>query len=235
MSIVECVLRAAGVDIPDALHLVETYCGVPDAGGRRSHWAYAYFDAVANDPDDVAPQDVTACAALHARFTQAALDSFIRERGRLRRILTLIPANVDIADADDRLLEQLEAIVSGLAEGDGEYGPALPDAGRALVTKILHRKRPHLVPIFDKAIADRYSRALPDRRAIRSELFARLIRDDLADATNRRALAAIRASLGPSLSSQPVPSDLRLLDIAVWMDHHRDRIHDAVRDDRSTT
>ena len=234
-SHVECVLRVAGIDIPDARQLVETYCGVPDAAGRRSHWAYAYFDAVDNDPDDVAPQDVTACAALHARFSQPALESFIRSRRRLQRILTEIPADLDLSDADDRVLARLEAIVAGLAEGDGEYGPALPDAGRALVTKVLHRKRPRLVPMFDKAIADRYSRALPDRRAIRGPLFARLIRDDMADADNRVALAAISASLARSLADDPVPSDLRLLDITVWMDDHRDRMQEAAaREERSS-
>ncbi len=220
-------LHAAGAPIPDARQLVETYCGLPDSGGHRSHWAYAYFDAVDHDPDDVAPQDITACAALHARFSQPALDSFIRQRGRLRQLLTEIPADVDLADADDALLRHLEAIVSGLAEGSGEYGPALPDTGRALVSKVLHRKRPRLIPMFDKAIADRYSRRLPDRRAIRGPAFASLVRNDLADPWNREVLAAIRSSLSRGLADQSVPTNLRVLDISVWMDDHRDRIRTA--------
>jgi hypothetical protein len=120
--------------------------------------------------------------------------------------LSHLPRDVDLADADKEILDHLIRLPE---IGDGEW--------LSVLSKVAHHKRPRLVPLFDRAIVDRY-RPMTGLRGIAAwPALARAMQADLANDENRGFLADVRDELAQELSG-PVPSDLRLVDIAVWMD-----------------
>ncbi len=200
-------LVIGGRPLHDAMDLVRRYCGLPWSGGADETWAYRYFDAVDVERSDrVEPVDVLAAAALHPGLRHADLTWFWQHRDDLVRLLKDLPPAVDLADADGRVVAAVQALPRQLSE-------AAP--GLSLLTKVLHRKRPRLVPMLDRALLDRYRARLPGRG---TESWARLVealRDDLTVPANARILSELADSLSGDLRA--VPTHLRLVDIAVWM------------------
>src|SRR3546814_70870 len=89
--------------------------------------------------------------------------------------------------------------------------------GLALLSKVAHRKRPRLVPIWDRAVADRYEQGArgPRNNAWRS--FVAAFSDDLRDDRNREQLDGLSQQVRSALTSPGAPTSLRVLDIAAWM------------------
>lgn len=197
--------------LPDAPELIRRYCGLPWSGGAGETWAFRYFDCLgASDPDEVEPIDVLATAALHPGLTHADLAWFWNHRDDLGRLLRRLPAALDLADADATVLEELRTLPRQLAENA---------PGLALLTKVLHRKRPQLVPMLDRALLDRYRTQLPGRGTESWGALVEAIRRDLAAPDNAEIFSDIRESLAAEL--EVVPTHLRLLDISVWMHSRR--------------
>lgn len=206
-------LVVAGSPLVGAEDLVRRYCGLPWSGGEDETWAYRYFELVHDvDPDRVAPVDVLTAAALHPGLRQADLAWFWRHQDQCSRLLAELPAGTDLARASRPDLRALQALPAFLDGTEVEL---------SLLTKVLHRKRPRLVPMLDRALVDRYRRCLPGRGV---QSWARLVELLLAD-LNNPANAPMLTSLSDSLSEglPVVPSHLRLVDIAVWMTAHTRR------------
>jgi hypothetical protein len=181
---------------------------LPWAGGEPETWAYAYFDRTPTGPGDlVGPPDLLATSALHPGFGRAEMD-FFRGRGgdeSCEQWLSALPVDVDLADADEETVEHLTKL------------PRPADAiTLSVLSKVLHRKRPRLVPLFDRAIVDWY-RPVTGRRGEEAwpEL-VRSLRSDQAIDQNREVLADITGEIAAELAG-PVPSALRLVDMAIWM------------------
>jgi hypothetical protein len=219
----DLVLISAGSPIPDALTLIRRYCGLA-TGASRELWGYEYFDARPSQAqDEVTPEDLSTTAALNMRFSRECLEGFMSARDIIRAGLAGLPADLSLESAGQAHLERIEDLMKGLCQGEGPFGFRIPDATRAHVSKVLHRKRPRLIPLYDRLVSERYARGLNSKEAGRGVELLRAIRDDMADAGNRDVLARVQESLATELDGRVVPSRLRLFDIAIWMDGSRAR------------
>ena len=201
-------IRVGGRDVPDALDRIRRYCGLTWSGGSPETWAYRYFDLVPSEsPDEVTPVDVLAAAALHPGLSRSDLAFFMDRADDLSGWLRSVPADAELRTADSDLLAHLDA----LAEYDG--------ASLTLLSKVLHRKRPSLIPLLDRHIIDWYRPVTGERSATLA--WAPIIRsmqqDLIGDANG--SLTRIADALRPELASPP--SAIRLIDIAIWMGAQR--------------
>lgn len=199
-------LTLAGRPVARADDLVRRYCGLTWSGGAPEVWAYKYFDDVATDPHEIGPADVTATAALHPQLSAADLRYFAAHSTDLEHFLAGLPQDIDLADASDGIIEQLTSLesVDGVSLG--------------LATKVLHRKRPKLIPLVDRHVIDWYRPITGERSARRA--WPRLIKELQADLQlNQSQFQEIHANVDPDLNT-PL-SSLRALDIALWMGSRR--------------
>jgi hypothetical protein len=203
-------LVVAGSPLVGAEDLVRRYCGLPWSGGDDETWAYRYFELVPDaEPDMVAPVDVLTASALHPGLRQADLAWFWRHQAECVRVLADLPPGVDLAHASEPDLRVLQALPAFLDGAEVEL---------SLLTKVLYRKRPRLVPMLDRALLDRYRRHLPGRGVHSWARLVELLQSDLNNPGNASVLTALSESLSRVLPV--VPSHLRLVDIAVWMGAH---------------
>ena len=203
-----CALPIGGRELPDALDDVRRYCGLPWSGGQGEVSAFLYYDALSERREDdvVRPVDVLSTAALHPGLRWRDLQYFSREAPRLQAWLETIPGGVDLADADEDLVEEVAHLP--------ERFDAHP--GLSILSKVLHAKRPRLVPILDRTLTDWY-RPISSRRGESAwQDCVRLLHDDLAVQSNRTVLRAIRSEIRVELGAV-APSELRIADIAIWM------------------
>jgi hypothetical protein len=201
------ILECAGEPLPDARDQIRRYCGLTWSGGGPETWAYEYFDSTPTGPDDlVVPPDLLASAALHPGFGQAEM-VFFNSGGAeaCQKWLSGLPRDVDLADADEQTITWLFDLLR-ISEG----------IGLSIVSKATHHKRPRLIPLFDRALVDRYRRTTGIRGEAAWPALVRSLRADLALEGNRRFLGDVRDEIARELRG-PVPSDLRLMDIAIWM------------------
>lgn len=204
---------AAGREVPDALDRVRRYCGLAWSGGQPETWAWHYFDAVATPHDDVvAPTDVVCAASLHPGLTRDDLAYFREESESLTSWLRMIPVDARLWELTDAQLRHLATL------------PELDPPSLSLTTKVLHRKRPHSVPLLDRHVIDWY-RPVTHKRAA-TEAWGPLIETmgEEEQDDERRLLFAIAAGgleseLWPDLAvdDRPRMSWLRIADIAIWM------------------
>jgi hypothetical protein len=195
-------------ELPNALDGIRRYCGLPWSGGAPETWAYRYFDAI-DDPcrDALSPTDVIVTSALHPGLKQSDLAWFWEHGREVTQLLNELPRDLPLAEASPDLVSRLQELPERFAGAEVEL---------SLLSKVLHRKRPALVPMLDRAILDRYRGKLPARGAQAWPAMVPLIREDLQQPGNVAFLAAAAESLARELGF--VPPALRLLDIAVWMD-----------------
>ncbi len=143
------------------------------------------------------------------------------DRGRFLLLRELMPRLTGIAglpsvalqDADDAVLDQVAALFAVLDDA--------PYAGRGvrgtILSKVLHRKRPDLVPLYDSRIFEAYTApGAIERSAHRSWgesmtlLLHQMRADLLAEQAAFDALVAVAGAAGTPLSR------LRILDILIW-------------------
>jgi hypothetical protein len=112
---------------------------------------------------------------------------------------------VGLADAQPELVDHVERLAE-LADG----------VGLSLLSKVMHHKRPGLVPMLDRDIIDWYRPVTGLRGAASWRALIIAIRADLAFEPNRRILAEITTDIAEEMAG-PAPTPLRMLDIAIWM------------------
>jgi hypothetical protein len=158
-------------------------------------------------PDEVTPVDVLAAAALHPGLSRTDLGFFVDRADDLSDWLRSIPVDAELQSADSDLLAHLDALV----DFDG--------VSITLLSKVLHRKRPSLIPLLDRHIIDWYRPVTGERSATLAwALIIRAMQQDLnADANG--SLTRIADALRPELPTSP--SAVRLIDIAIWMGAQR--------------
>lgn len=201
-------IQVGGRDVPNALDRIRRYCGLTWSGGSPETWAYRYFDLVPSEsPDEVIPVDVLAAAALHPGLSRSDLAFFVDRADDLSDWLRSVPVDAELRTTDSELHAHLDALV----EFDG--------VSLTLLSKVLHRKRPSLIPMLDRHIIDWYRPVTGERAATSAwSPIIRAMQQDLIDDMNG-SLAAIADALRPELASPP--SAIRLIDIAIWMGAQR--------------
>jgi hypothetical protein len=219
------VLELGGRELSDALDDVRRYCGLPWSGGQGEVSAFAYYDALSERREDdvVRPVDVLSAAALHPGLRWRDLQYFSYEAQTLQGWLETIPGGVDLADADEDLVEEIAQVPERF---DGH-------PGLSILSKVLHAKRPRLIPILDRTLTDGY-RPISSRRGESAwRDCVRLLHGDLAALHNRTILRAIRSELRVDLGVT-APSELRIADIAIWMQVRGFRSEESGRGGRGT-
>lgn len=83
-----------------------------------------------------------------------------------------------------------------------------------MLTKVLHRKRPSLIPLVDRALLDWYRPVTGERTATAAwPALLHALRGDLT--ANEVVLGRMSEALEDEIAT--VVSKLRLVDIAIWM------------------
>ena len=184
-----------GRDSDQALDHLRTYYGRPYTGAYFDSWAPAQ-----NDPNAFTPDDLLAVSFLSVVVPPLAARQLLDvQAAEFAALLRQVGPDRDLAD-------QAEAVAEG--ETASQLFRAvrrLPGVGRTIGTKLLARKRPRLMPIYDSVVAriagigDYHWEPL--RQALRTDgLHDRLL--DLRE----------EAGLGPHVSA------LRVLDVVTWME-----------------
>ncbi|MFF3129096.1 DUF6308 family protein [Streptomyces sp. NPDC057908] len=156
--------------------------------------------------DRITAEDLVAVQTLSVTVpASVALDILEDPLGaRLSGLLHDIPRHIDMADAD-------ALVVAGGSPADQAWQllEEQPDVGWVIAGKLLARKRPRLLPVYDKVVRCALGRPRP---SFWLALHAALREDDRA---LHRQLLELRQVAG-------VPetvSALRVCDVAVWMGH----------------
>lgn len=113
-----------------------------------------------------------------------------------------MPNDATLAQADDDLVDHLGRLAD------------IPGPGMALLSKVLHRKRPHLIPLVDRHILDWYRPVTGQRTAGAGwRPLIEALRHDLGHPENRLVLGLWEVSLRTE-TGHPM-SLLRLTDIVL--------------------
>lgn len=202
-------------EIFDAETLLEEYVG-PRRRGLR--YAYPHYDGlVTNGREDLlCTGDLLAPSLLGAPVELDRMATLTALMPLLQRGLDELPPGATILDASPELLAKVAALYDPLDD------PSVndPDLKGSLLAKVLHRKRPELIPLFDSRVRDFYRSegAIPPAprgsRTFREymELLVPVISEDVREhAEEFTRLARLAPPDGPRLTP------LRVLDIVVWM------------------
>ncbi|MDP9436522.1 MAG: DUF6308 family protein [Actinomycetota bacterium] len=178
----------------------------------RNGYAYPSYDRlVTNGSAELVDGDLLAPALIGTEV----------DRGRFRLLSDLLPHMRGVADLPPVALQDADdAVVAAVADLFAVLDEA-PYAGRGvrgtIISKVLHRKRPDLVPLYDSRIFECYTApgALPRAQDRGWQEFMGLLcaqmREDLrAEATAFDRLEQVAAEAGGLLTR------LRILDVLVW-------------------
>ncbi len=199
----EC-LALAGLSLARAF-----FAGDPSAGPD----GYDSF-AGSGDPNVIVLDDVIAMnRTMRARSEHRCWEPVFRDEQRwLRRI----PPNLDIVLADE---SEWEAANGGNLLSNAIAGCIQPGIGLASATKVLYLKRPKLVPVLDRLVAEIMGVNLPDnpgmaRRVAVGQQLATAIRREAR--RNLDALRNIQEELSRGGIERPL---IRILDAILWFSH----------------
>lgn len=191
-----------------------------EAAANRTGRVYAYpaYDRLAtcSGPNELNDGDLLAPLVLNAGPTIEAVYSLQRIRPVLERGLAAIPADLTLQTAvkqgwHTRLLGELARVLD-------PFG-ALPGVQLTTLAKILHRKRPLVIPLFDDNVKRCYwtskptdgypmTKVLGRPDGVFFPLFASFIAADLARQDETWKELALLAPVGVSR--------LRLFDVVAW-------------------
>lgn len=186
---------------------------IPDLHRYLTSFGGARFDQLANHhrPDEFTSEDFLAVRKLNVSVLRTARESLLGEaKPTVQRLLCAIPDDIDIwdvppGDYDSRLGPDSAAWQLWQLVFDKQKGAR--SSGRGVTAgKLLHAKRPRLVPIYDRA---RISKALKTDHAHFWEAVWCALRDPEVRSRLRQIQASVDEAADLSL--------LRVLDIVAWM------------------
>lgn len=194
--------------------ILREYVGDYLSGNEK--WAYPAYDSYLGYPDPrvVGDADLLAVSLLNAG--QKPLPTFYTFRRLLEPINERFKNPVPVGQLEDAGEVTLEAIADLFGVLD-ECSPT-PQVGKTKLSKVLHRKLPDLIPLFDRNVFRTYSEGdnapLPkDRTRSHRDYFRAwlpLVQDDL-----KRHQDFWDEVVGMALLNTPI-SRLRALDIVAW-------------------
>lgn len=175
-------------------------------------WGYPHYDLfdTGSHPDRLTDGDLLAPNLLNAPVKLAAYAALQKRRDDIEAALAYVPKDVDLADATDAQIATLGPLFDCMQRPERK----IPHVDATTFSKLVHRKRPQLVPLWDshvkavyqsdpKAPLDDALWELPWARYIVE--VANVMRDDLAQTPDTwRRLSEGKVSM------------LRTLDIVAW-------------------
>ncbi len=115
---------------------------------EKFNWfAWEWYDGVATDPHAIEPVDFSITIAMNSRATAGRMKAFMERRRQLEERLARVPEDVRLAK--DTPASVLQAAADLFDEACQAVGTKL-----ALASKVLHRKRPLLIPMLDKVVVN---------------------------------------------------------------------------------
>lgn len=203
------------LDDPDTVADLRSYYGVdPRSGTHPGRW----FDSLEpNAPDRITAADLIAVQCLGMVVpVRPALELLEGSLGdQLGALLRAIPDDVDLGTGD-----AAGAVKEG-SPADRAWRLLVDHDGvsRMVADKLLARKRPRLIPVWDQVV--RCALGRPQVGGVWESL-DRVIRTPGGAVTERLVRLHEKAALGAEVSP------LRVLDVAVWMRHRPShRPHDC--------
>ncbi|MFL5854478.1 MAG: DUF6308 family protein [Solirubrobacteraceae bacterium] len=133
-----------------------------------------------------------------------------------QRWLCEIPADLDIVEADE---DEWKAANGSALLSAAVAACIRPGIGLAGATKLLHLKRPRLVPILDRFVAETIGVSLPDSPTVEQRV---AIGQRLATAIRRegrRNLDALRRIQGELVEDDIHRPLIRIFDVVLWFSH----------------
>lgn len=194
---------------PLVVELLRAYFGL---GGYPRAYTGAHFETVGHpwhDPatiDTVTAADIVAVSCLSVDIPAAASVKMLgTDAPHLAALLRRIPADLDLWSADDDVLEPGSAAWELWDAIRAHHG-----LGPTTASKLIARKRPRLVPIYDEVtrlqigLASSVGQWDRMRELMRTEVEGAALHERLAS-------TAARAGLPPAVTP------LRVFDAAVWL------------------
>ena len=217
-------IRRAGsfLEGPLALRALESY----SSGRYTGSWfesAGRPSDPATGVPVDPSPsrfsiEDLLSLALLDVGLEPKTMIGLLDRNAEIASLLGRIDPSLSLADAPDPR-----------EESEGPWVPAtqlwkvlrsVPQVGRTRASKLMARKRPHLIPIFDRHVAEGLGLTKHDNDWLIVQQVVRAHDQRLAELLFE--LQAIHPGEGRSRGL----SRLRILDIVIWM-----RVHGARQSD----
>ena len=212
----EQIVRVGAIEIVEsqALEIVRIYTAESTELPRdvRDYYAWPYYDFFAsgsmkdelNDGDLLAPLLLNVNPRIHGF---AALQESVP---LLAQRLAVVADDIDLADATDTEIQSVGELFKVLDER------RLLGVSGTTLSKVLHRKRPRLVPLHDRFVNEAY---VPDRVARRTNRpwseYIKLLMYAMRDDLNREVDAWDRiVAVAPSEHGRL--TRLRALDIISW-------------------
>lgn len=177
--------------------------------GTYSYPAYDTYEA-GSDPHHLSDGDLLAPVLLNVRPSVNAFYSLQSIRPALDDWLAGVPVDQRLEEADDSHLEQLGELFSLI-------DPELPGVRGTTLAKVMHRKRPNFVPLYDQFVWHTYV-AAPTKRVSRATrrswaAFITLLAHEMQEDLHREGAwfdDIAGSATGPSITR------LRALDIVAW-------------------
>ncbi|GAB2742619.1 DUF6308 family protein [Sinomonas soli] len=181
----------------------------------RSASSYPAYDAYegSGDRPDLGEADLLAPALLNVAQKPVKTYYSLQTLAPILNVgLALVPVGVPLDQADDSVLEAVAALFGVLDED-----PAPAYVGMTKLAKVLARKRPGLIPVYDEAIGHAYSGCpgapVPwDKSRPWSGYAAAWLRAMRADLVAHHSVWTELAAIAPG----PEITPLRALDIVAW-------------------
>lgn len=193
---------------PGTRELLEAYFSRRDA--RFAGELFNTFGT--NDPFSLGPDDLLVVGFLDEAFNaEAASKVLIEDRGAYERLLHGIPPDQDIWESSADVSDE------SLASEIWRRLKSINGVGPVRAGKLLARKRPRLIPIFD-SVMDKVVQAPSGRYWLSMQ-------EALRDDDLRTAVNGVR----PPWLSPAVPT-LRVLDAALWMNNSQSGVVRHIRE-----
>lgn len=216
MTTSSSVLRIGGVEV-DRTKALESARGYLS---RRDRFGYPAYDSFGSEggPWQISDADFVAPVLLNAEMSSRTFYALEAVRPHLERWLVDVPQDARLVEAGPAELDKLGDLFSVLDSDD------LPvDARGSILAKVMHRKRPAFIPLYDRFVDYCYRGAdgapvSRDRKRTWKEflpLLGAAIIDDLS--TGKEFFQEVA-----DLATSPVITPLRALDIVAW---HAGRSH----------
>ncbi|WP_444664285.1 DUF6308 family protein [Cellulomonas sp. CW35] len=199
---------ARSTTVDDAFVFVRRYLNAPE-----ERWSYPAYDEYPGAATDLlGPQDLFAPELLNAGLNLGSYYAFLSVLDEVNAALAAVPTGVALDEAENVAVTAVADLIGVLDD------PSIPGVKLTKLSKVLHRKRPSLIPLYDEQIRRCYQDGdgAPVPAANRTwrefaTLWLGAVQADLASQLDVwRALAALTPPGGPTITP------LRALDIVGW-------------------
>lgn len=210
------LVRIGGVEVERALALQSASSYL----NRRDRFGYPAYDSFGSEggPWQISDADLVAPVLLNAEMNSRTFYALEGIRDHLENWLLMVPLDARLSEAGPAELAQLGELFSVL---DSDNLPV--DARGSLLAKVMHRKRPAFIPLYDRFVDYCYRGAenapIPKDRTRGWRAFLPLLGQGIINDlhTGQEFFGEVAA-----LARGPVITELRALDIVAW---HAGRSH----------